>query len=62
MLKYIVRLSILARLAFDLSAKFAHVGSHIIIFSETPRQIRLNFYMKPPYGKFAKLYTNCLVT
>ena len=30
-----------------------------IVFSETCRQNELNFHMKTPYDKLAKMYTNC---
>ena len=47
-------------LAFDLSAKVAHIGVlsiyWIIVFSETVRPIELKFPMKTPYDKLAKIY------
>ena len=41
-------------LTFDLSAKVAH-----IIFSETIQPIELNFHIRTPYDKLAKIYTKC---
>ena len=30
-----------------------------IVFSETTKSIELKFYMKIPYDRLAKMYTNC---
>ena len=52
-----------SRLTFDLSAKAAHIGVPSIylniVFSETIRPIELEFHMKTPYNKLAKIYANC---
>ena len=48
-----------SRLTFDLSAKPLILGVPTIYFSETTGSIELKFYMKTPYNKLAKIYTNC---
>ena len=51
------------RLTFDRSAKVAHIVVlpvyQNIVYSETIRPIELKFYMKNPYDKVAKCFTNC---
>ena len=51
-----------SRLTFDLSAKAAHIripSIYIdIFFSETIGPIELEFHMKTPYNKLAKIYAN----
>ena len=52
-----------SRLTFNILAKLAHIGvpsTHLIIVSsETTRLIELKFYIKTPYDRLAKIYTNC---
>ena len=52
-----------SRLAFDLSAKVAHIGvpsSYLnIVFSETTRPMEIKFHMTTPYDWLAKICTNC---
>ena len=48
-------------LTFDLSGKVAHIGVLSIYsnsFLETTWPIELKFYMKTPYERLAKIYTN----
>ena len=51
-----------SRLSFDCSAKVSHIGVPStdlnIVFSETTRPIELKFYMKTPYDRLVKIYTN----
>ena len=51
-----------SRSTFDLSAKVAHIvvpSYKTIVFSKTTRPIELNFHMKTPYERLAKMYSNC---
>ena len=52
-----------SRLTFNFSAKVAHIGVpstlQNIVSSETARPFELKFYMKTPYDRLAKIYTNC---
>ena len=52
-----------SRLTFYFSAKVAQFGAPSthknIVSSEATRPIELKFYMKTPYGRLAKIYTNC---
>ena len=52
-----------SRFTFNFAAKVAHIGvpsTHQNIVSlETTRPFELNFYMKTPYDRLAKIYTNC---
>ena len=52
-----------SRLAFDLSAKVAHIGMPStysnIVFSETTWPIETKFHMTTPYNWLAKTETNC---
>ena len=52
-----------SRLTFNFAAKVAHIGvpsTHQNIVSlETTRPFELKFYMKTPYDRLAKIYTNC---
>ena len=40
------------------SSYWSHINISKLVFSETIRQIELNLYMKTPYDKLAKIYTN----
>ena len=52
-----------SRLTFNFSAKIAHIGVQSthqnIVSSETTRPFELNFHMKTPYDRLAKICTNC---
>ena len=52
-----------SKLTFNFSAKVAHIwvpSTHYnIVSSETTWPIELKFYMKTPYDRLAKIYTNC---
>ena len=52
-----------SRLTFNFSAKVAHIGvpstHQNIISSETTRPFELQFHMKTPYDRLAKIYINC---
>ena len=52
-----------SRLTFYFSTKVTHIGvpsSHSnIVSSEATRPIELKFYLKTPYDRLAKIYTNC---
>ena len=52
-----------SRLTFNFSAKVAHIvvqSTHQnIVSSETTRTFELEFHMKTPYDRLAKIYTNC---
>ena len=52
-----------SRLAFDLSAKVAHIvvpSTYLnIVFSETTRPIEIKIHMTTPYDWLAKICTNC---
>ena len=52
-----------SRLAFNFSAKVAHIGVPTtyqnIVSSETTRPFELKFHMKTPYDRLAKIYTEC---
>ena len=52
-----------SRLTFNFSAKVTHIGvlstHYNIVSSETTRPIELNFHMKTPYDRLAKIYTSC---
>ena len=52
-----------SKLTFNFSAKAAHIwvpSTHYnIVSSETTWPIELKFYMKTPYDRLAKIYTNC---
>ena len=51
------------RLTFNFSAKVAHIGvpstHQNIVFSETTWPFELEFQMKTPYDRLAKIHTNC---
>ena len=52
-----------SRLTFNFSAKVTNIGvpsTHLnIVSSETTRPIGLQFHMKTPYDRLAKIFTNC---